>query len=184
MNIGRLLGLDVCGSSAMQASHSQRKEQAMDAFTTCLWFDTQGEEAAEFYTAIFPNSSLGNVTPYPGGTEQAGQTMTVDFVLNGSKFVALNGGPQFSFNESISFQVPCRDQAEIDHYWTALIDGGGEESMCGWLKDRFGVSWQVVPAQFEELLSTLDSAKAERVTQALFQMKKIVIADLEAAAAA
>jgi predicted 3-demethylubiquinone-9 3-methyltransferase (glyoxalase superfamily) len=184
MNIGRLLGLDVCGSSAMQASHSQRKEQAMDAFTTCLWFDTQGEEAAEFYTAIFPNSSLGKVTPYPGGTEQAGQTMTVDFVLNGSKFVALNGGPQFSFNESISFQVPCRDQAEIDHYWTALIDGGGEESMCGWLKDRFGVSWQVVPAQFEELLSTLDSAKAERVTQALFQMKKIVIADLEAAAAA
>jgi predicted 3-demethylubiquinone-9 3-methyltransferase (glyoxalase superfamily) len=167
----------------MQFSHSQRKEQAMDAFTTCLWFDSQGEEAAEFYTAIFPNSSLGKVTPYPGGTEQAGQTMTVDFVLNGSKFVALNGGPQFSFNESISFQVPCQDQAEIDHYWTALIEGGGEESMCGWLKDKFGVSWQVVPAQFEELLWTLDSAKAERVTQALFQMKKIVIADLEAAAA-
>jgi predicted 3-demethylubiquinone-9 3-methyltransferase (glyoxalase superfamily) len=154
----------------------------MDALTTCLWFDTQGEEAAKFYTSIFPNSTLGKVTPYPGGTERAGQTMTVDFVLNGSKFLALNGGPEFRFNESI--QVPCKDQAEVDRYWTALTEGGGEESMCGWLKDKFGVSWQVVPTRFEELLSTLDSAGAERVTQALFQMKKIVIADLEAAAAA
>jgi predicted 3-demethylubiquinone-9 3-methyltransferase (glyoxalase superfamily) len=156
----------------------------MDALTTCLWFDTQGEEAAKFYTSIFPNSTLGKVTPYPGGTERAGQTMTVDFVLNGSKFLALNGGPEFRFNESISFQVPCKDQAEVDRYWTALTEGGGEESMCGWLKDQCGVSWQVVPTRFEELLSTLDSAGAERVTQALFQMQKIVIADLEAAAAA
>jgi predicted 3-demethylubiquinone-9 3-methyltransferase (glyoxalase superfamily) len=104
--------------------------------------------------------------------------------LNGSRFVALNGGPEFTFNESISFQVPCQDQAEVDHYWNALTDDGGEESMCGWLKDKFGLSWQVVPAQLEELLSSLDSAQAERVTHALFQMKKIVIADLEAAAAA
>ena len=110
--------------------------------------------------------------------------MTVDFVLNGSKFVALNGGPEFTFNESISFLVPCEDQAEVDRYWTALTDGGGEESMCGWLKDRYGVSWQIVPTRFEELLSSSDPAQAERVTQALFQMKKIVIADLEAAAAA
>jgi predicted 3-demethylubiquinone-9 3-methyltransferase (glyoxalase superfamily) len=154
----------------------------MDAFTTCLWFDTDGEEAAKFYTSIFPNSSVEKVTPYPGGTERAGQTMTVDFVLNGSKFVALNGGPDFKFNESISFMVPCDDQAELDRYWTALTEDGGEESMCGWLKDRFGLSWQIVPAQLEELLSTGDPAKAERVTQALFQMKKIVIADLEAAA--
>jgi predicted 3-demethylubiquinone-9 3-methyltransferase (glyoxalase superfamily) len=154
----------------------------MDAFTTCLWFDTQGEEAARFYTSIFPNSSLGKVTPYPTG-ERAGQTMTVDFVLNGSKFVALNGGPEFRFNESISFMVPCADQAEIDRYWTALTEDGGEESMCGWLKDRFGVSWQVVPAQIDELLASSDPAQAERVTQALFQMRKIVIADLEAAAA-
>jgi predicted 3-demethylubiquinone-9 3-methyltransferase (glyoxalase superfamily) len=153
----------------------------MDAFTTCLWFDTQGEEAARFYTAIFPNSSVGKVTPYPTG-ERAGQTMTVDFELNGSKFVALNGGPNFTFNESISFMVPCQDQAEVDHYWTSLTEGGGEESMCGWLKDRFGVSWQVVPAGLEEMLSSLDPARAERVSQALFQMKKIVIADLEAAA--
>ena len=155
----------------------------MDAFTTCLWFDTDGEEAARFYTSIFPNSSVEKVTPYPSGTERAGQTMTVDFVLNGSKFVALNGGPDFRFNESISFMVPCEDQAEVDRYWTALIEGGGEESMCGWLKDRFGLSWQVVPAHLEELLSRVSPAQAERVSQALFQMRKIVIADLEAAAA-
>jgi predicted 3-demethylubiquinone-9 3-methyltransferase (glyoxalase superfamily) len=155
----------------------------MDAFTTCLWFDTDGEEAAKFYTSIFPNSSVEKVTPYPSGTERAGKTMTVDFVLNGSKFVALNGGPDFKFNESISFMVPCDDQAEVDRYWTALIEGGGEESMCGWLKDRFGLSWQVVPAHLDELLSGSDPVKAERVTQALFQMRKIVIADLEAAAA-
>jgi predicted 3-demethylubiquinone-9 3-methyltransferase (glyoxalase superfamily) len=155
----------------------------MDAFTTCLWFDTQGEEAAEFYTSIFPNSSLVKVTPYPAGTERAGQTMTVDFVLNGAKFVALNGGPDFTFNESISFQVPCEDQADVDRYWTALIEGGGQESMCGWLQDKFGVSWQVVPTKLEEMMSSLDAGQAERVTQALFQMKKIIIADLEAAAA-
>ena len=155
----------------------------MDAFTTCLWFDTQGEEAAKFYTSIFPNSSLSKVTPYATG-ERTGQTMTVDFVLNGSKFVALNGGPEFKFNESISFMVPCEDQAEIDRYWTALTEDGGEESMCGWLKDRFGVSWQVVPAQIDELLAGSGPAQAERVTQALYQMRKIVIADLEAAAAA
>jgi predicted 3-demethylubiquinone-9 3-methyltransferase (glyoxalase superfamily) len=156
----------------------------MNAFTICLWFDTQGEEAAKFYTSIFPNSSLGKVTPYPAGTERAGETMTVDFILNGSKFVALNGGPNFTFNESISFQVPCQDQAEVDHYWAALTADGGEESMCGWLKDKFGVSWQVVPSQLDDMLSGLDAGQAERVTQALFQMKKIVIADLEAAAAA
>jgi len=156
----------------------------MDAFATCLWFDTQGEEAAKYYTSIFPNSSVGNVTPYPAGTERAGQTMTADFVLNGIKFVALNGGPEFTFNESISFQVPCEDQDEVDQYWTALIEGGGQESMCGWLKDRFGVSWQVVPTRLEQLISSLDAGQAERVTRALFQMRKIVIADLEAAAAA
>src|SRR3954447_10188297 len=154
----------------------------MDALTTCLWFDTEGEEAANFYVEVFPNSSVGKVTPYATG-DRAGQTMTVDFVINGSKFVALNGGPHFKFNEATSFQVPCENQAEVDHYWTALIDGGGEESMCGWLKDRFGVSWQVVPNRIEELFSHSDPTRAERVSQALFQMKKIVIADLEAAAA-
>jgi predicted 3-demethylubiquinone-9 3-methyltransferase (glyoxalase superfamily) len=154
----------------------------MDALTTCLWFDTEGEEAANFYAEVFPNSSVGKVTPYATG-DRAGETMTVDFVINGSKFVALNGGPHFKFNEAISFQVPCENQAEVDHYWTALIDGGGEESMCGWLKDRFGVSWQVVPTRFEELITSSDPEAARRVTEALFQMRKIVIADLEAAAA-
>ena len=155
----------------------------MNAFTTCLWFDNEGEEAARFYAEIFPSSSVGKVTPYAAG-ERVGQTMTVDFVLNGSKFVALNAGPEFRFNESISFQVPCEDQAEVDRYWTALIDGGGEESMCGWLKDKYGVSWQIVPTRLEELMSSSDTAQAARVTEALFRMKKIVIADLEAAAAA
>jgi predicted 3-demethylubiquinone-9 3-methyltransferase (glyoxalase superfamily) len=183
MSSGCSKGLHIA-IAAVQSAIYVRKEPAMDAFTTCLWFDTRAEEAAKFYTSIFPDSSLGKVTPYPGGTERAGQTMTVDFILNGSRFVALNGGPEFTFNESISFQVPCQDQAEVDHYWTALTDDGGEESMCGWLKDKFGLSWQVVPAQLEELISTLDSGQAERVTHALFQMKKIVIADLEAAAAA
>jgi predicted 3-demethylubiquinone-9 3-methyltransferase (glyoxalase superfamily) len=125
---------------------------------------------------------VGKVTPYAAG-DRAGETMTVDFVVNGSKFLALNGGPDFKFNEAISFQVPCENQAEIDHYWTTLTEGGGEESMCGWLKDRFGVSWQIVPTRIEELLSRSDPATAQRVTDALFQMKKIVIADLEAAAA-
>ncbi len=154
----------------------------MREFTTCLWFDTQGEEAAEFYTSLFPNSTLGGVTPYPDG-ERKGQAMTVDFVLNGQKFVALNGGPEFTFNEAISFQIPCADQEEVDRYWEALGDGG-EEQPCGWLKDRYGLSWQVVPDRLTELLTDSDPQRAQRVTQALFTMQKIIIADLEAAAAA
>jgi predicted 3-demethylubiquinone-9 3-methyltransferase (glyoxalase superfamily) len=161
----------------------RRRSEVMDAFTTCLWFDTKGEDAANYYAGIFPNSSVGKVTPYPDG-DRVGQTMTVDFVLNGSKFIALNGGPAFTFNESISFMVSCDDQAEVDRYWIALTEDGGEESMCGWLKDKYGVSWQIVPTRLEELLSSSDPEQAQRVTQALFQMKKIVIADLEAAAAA
>ncbi len=154
----------------------------MKEFTTCLWFDTLGEEAANFYTSIFPNSNIGRVTPYAEG-ERKGQTMTVDFELNGQKFVALNGGPEYTFNEAISFQIPCSDQSEVDRYWDVLCDGG-EEGPCGWLKDKFGVSWQVVPNRFFELLSGSDPDAAERVTKALFTMKKIVIADLEAAAVA
>jgi predicted 3-demethylubiquinone-9 3-methyltransferase (glyoxalase superfamily) len=153
----------------------------MREFTTCLWFDNQGEDAAKFYTSIFPNSSLGAVTPYVDG-ELKGQTMTVDFVLNGQKFVALNGGPVFKFNEAISIQVPCADQEEVDRYWETLTDGG-EEQPCGWLKDRYGLSWQVVPDRLTELLIDSDPQTAQRVSQSLFTMKKIVIADLEAAAA-
>ena len=153
----------------------------MSEFTTCLWFDGQGEEAARFYVDVFPNSSIAGVTPYVGG-DRDGQTMTVDFVLNGQKFVALNGGSQFSFSEAISFQIPCADQAEVDHYWTVLSEGG-EEGPCGWLKDKFGLSWHVVPNRLSELLSSSDPGVAERTASALFSMKKIVIADLEAAAA-
>lgn len=153
----------------------------MNEFTTCLWFDTRGEEAANFYTSIFPNSSIGGVTPYPEG-ERKGQTMTVDFVLNGQKFVALNGGPDFTFNEAISFQVPCTDQAEVDRYWEALCEGG-EEGPCGWLKDRFGVSWQVVPRRLNELAADPDAEKAQRVIAAMLKMGKIDVAELERAAA-
>ena len=153
----------------------------MSEFTTCLWFDTDGEAAARFYVDVFPNSSLNGITPYPDG-EQAGQTMTVDFVLNGQKFVALNGGPQFSFTEAISFQIPCADQDEVDRYWDTLV-AGGEEGPCGWLKDKFGLSWQVVPNRLVELLSSSEPGVPQRVSQAFLTMKKIVIADLEDAAA-
>ncbi len=152
----------------------------MSEFTTCLWFDTEGEDAANFYVDVFPNSSVQGTTPYVGG-ERDGQTMTVDFTLNGQKFVALNGGPHFTFSEAISFQIPCADQAEVDRYWDTLTEGG-EEGQCGWLKDRYGLSWQVVPTRLTELLSSDDPGMG-RVGQALFAMKKIVIADLEAAAA-
>ena len=154
----------------------------MTELTSCLWFDTKGEEAANFYVRVFPDSSLGDITRYGAG-ERAGQVMTVEFTLCGSKFVTLNGGPQFSFTEAISYQIPCADQAEVDHYWNALSEGG-EEGPCGWLKDRYGLSWQVVPDRLPELLASPDPATAERVMQAMFTMKKIVIADLEAAAAA
>ena len=154
----------------------------MSEFTTCLWFDKQGEEAARFYVDVFPNSSISRVTPYVGG-DRDGETMTVDFVLNGQKFVALNGGPQFRFSEAISFQIPCADQAEVDRYWNALTADGGEEGPCGWLKDRFGLSWQVVPTRLSELLSSSEPGVAERTASSLFSMRKIVIADLEAAAA-
>ncbi|HWH98728.1 MAG TPA: VOC family protein [Propionibacteriaceae bacterium] len=154
----------------------------MSELTTCLWFDTEGEAAARFYVDVFPNSRVNAVTPYPEG-EREGQTMTVDFVVNGQKFVALNGGPQFSFTEAISFQIPCEDQQEVDRYWDALVAGGGEEGPCGWLKDKFGLSWQVVPNRLGELLSSSEPEVAQRVAQAMYAMKKIVIADLEAAAA-
>ncbi len=153
----------------------------MSGFTTCLWFDDRGEEAATFYTQLFPDSKLGSSIPYSGG-ERDGQVMTVDFVINGQAFMVLNGGPEFTFSEAVSFMIPCADQAEVDRYWDALTADGGEESQCGWLKDRFGVSWQVVPNRLSELFGSADPEVAARVGQALFGMKKIVIAELEAAA--
>ncbi|ANB04767.1 3-demethylubiquinone-9 3-methyltransferase [Streptomyces ambofaciens] len=153
-----------------------------DGFTTCLWFDGRAEEAARFYVSLFENSAIGAVTHYPEGAHQpAGNVLTVDFTANGQKFVALNGGPEFTFNEAISFQITCHDQKEVDHYWTALTEGGGEEGPCGWVKDRFGVSWQVVPARLEEMFRDPDTTKVARANQAMMTMRKLDIAALEKA---
>ena len=154
----------------------------------CLWFDSQAEEAARFYTSIFPNSKLGTVTRYgEAGHEihgrQPGSVMTIEFELGGQPYTALNGGPLFKFNEAISFQVMCDTQADIDYFWDKLTAGGDpKDQQCGWLKDKFGVSWQVVPTELPKLLNQSDSAKSERVMQAVLQMKKLDINKLKAAA--
>lgn len=136
-----------------------------DALTTCLWFDGQAEEAANHYASIFENSKIGDVQRSgEGGPGEPGSVLTVEFEINGQKFVGLNGGPQFTFNESISFMIHCADQDEVDYYWNRLTEGG-EESECGWLKDKFGVSWQVVPTVLYELMSDPDPQKAARATQ-------------------
>ena len=155
----------------------------MKGLTPCLWFDTEAEEAATLYTSVFPNSKIGEVARYgEAGPREAGTVMTVSFELNGQKFLALNGGPDFKFNEAISFQIDCENQDEVDMYWRELSEGG-EEGPCGWLKDRFGVSWQVVPTRLPELLGDPDREKAQRVMAAMLKMKKIQIDELEAAAA-
>ncbi len=155
----------------------------MKAMVPCLWFDTEGEEAAEFYTSVFPNSKILDVSRYgEAGPRPAGTVMTVNFELNGQEFLALNGGPDFTFSEAISFQVFCEDQDEVDRYWAALSEGG-EEGPCGWLKDRFGLSWQIVPTRLSELLSDPDPERSQRAMKAMLGMKKIDIAELERAAA-
>ena len=156
----------------------------MTSINPCLWFDDNLEEAMEFYTSIFPNSRIGNVSRYTdNGMGEPGSVMAADFDLDGLTFRAINGGPQFTFSEAVSFSVTCRDQAEVDHYWDALTADGGEESMCGWLKDRFGLSWQIVPERLYELVTDPDRQRADAATQAMLGMRKIVVADLEAAAA-
>ena len=156
----------------------------MPQLTPCLWFDTEGEDAAELYTSVFPNSKILEVARYgSAGPRPEGTVMTVTFELDGQEFLALNGGPEFTFNEAVSFQIPCRDQAEVDHYWEKLGEGG-EHGPCGWLKDRFGLSWQVVPTRLTELLSDPDREKSQRVMAAMLQMGKIEIDELEQAAAA
>ncbi|MEU8967708.1 VOC family protein [Streptomyces monashensis] len=153
-----------------------------DGFTTCLWFDGKAEEAAEFYVSVFKNSSIGHVTRHTeAGPGPAGSVLVVEFTANGQKFIALNGGPQFTFNEAISFQILCADQEEIDSYWTRLTEGGGEPGPCGWLKDRYGVSWQVVYDRMTDLLSDPDPQKAARVTTAMMSMGKLDVAALEKA---
>jgi predicted 3-demethylubiquinone-9 3-methyltransferase (glyoxalase superfamily) len=157
----------------------------MQKITPCLWFDTEGEEAAQFYTSIFPNSRIVEVTRYgSAGPRDEGSVMTVTFDLDGQRFIALNGGPDFKFNEAISLSVDCETQDEVDSYWTALTGDGGEEGPCGWLKDKYGVSWQIVPRVLTELISDPDQEKAQRVMAAMLQMRKIEIAELEKAAAA
>jgi len=156
----------------------------MPKITPWLWFDTEGEEAAKFYTSVFPNSRIVEVAHYgSAGPRREGMVLTVSFELDGQPFVALNGGPEFKPNEAISFEVSCKDQQEVDGYWRRLSEGG-EEGVCGWLKDRYGVSWQVIPTVLPELLGDSDRGKAQRVMAAMLQMKKIEIAALEEAAAA
>jgi predicted 3-demethylubiquinone-9 3-methyltransferase (glyoxalase superfamily) len=151
--------------------------------TPCLWFDTEAEEAAAFYTSVLPGSRILDVSRYgAAGPRPEGMAMTVSFELAGQRFVALNGGPEFTFSEAISFQVSCEGQEEVDAYWAALSEGG-EEGPCGWLKDRFGVSWQIVPTALPRLLSDPDPDTSRRVMEAMLGMRKIEIADLERAAA-
>jgi predicted 3-demethylubiquinone-9 3-methyltransferase (glyoxalase superfamily) len=154
----------------------------MPRITPNLWFDTEGLEAAEFYVSVFPNSEIKNVSYYgEAGPRPAGTVLTVDFVLDGQQYTAINGGPEFTFDEAISLLINCADQDEVDYYWTKLAEGG-EEGQCGWLKDRFGLSWQVIPAALEELLSDPDEGRAQRAMKAMLGMKKIDAAAIHAAA--
>ena len=150
--------------------------------TPNLWFDTQAEEAARFYVSVFKNSRIVNVTRYTeAGPREVGTVMTVEFELDGQHFVGINGGPEFTFDEAVSFGIDCKDQDEVDYYWDKLTDGG-EESVCGWLKDRFGLSWQVVPTGMEELFADPDPKRADRAMQAMLKMRKLDIAELQRAA--
>ena len=155
----------------------------MDKITTCLWFDGNAEDAARFYTSIFPNSRIDRVdsSPADNPSGRAGSVLTVNFSLDGRSFIGLNGGPEFPFTEAISLSIDCDGQAEVDRYWDALLADGGQPSVCGWLKDRFGVSWQVVPRQMTELFNSGDREGARRAMEAMLNMVKIDVAELERA---
>jgi len=154
----------------------------MPRITPNLWFDTEGLEAAEFYVSVFPNSEITNVSHYTeAGPREAGTVLTVDFVLDGQELTAINGGPEFSFDEAVSLLINCADQEEVDYYWNALSEGG-EEGQCGWLEDRYGLSWQVVPEGMAEVMNDDDPARAERAMRAMLGMKKLDMAALHAAA--
>jgi predicted 3-demethylubiquinone-9 3-methyltransferase (glyoxalase superfamily) len=153
----------------------------MPEITPNLWFDTEGKEAAEFYCSVFPNSRITNVTHYgEAGPREAGMVLSVDFELDGQRFTAINGGPEFTFDEAVSFLIACADQAEVDYYWDRLTEGG-EEGQCGWLKDQYGVSWQVSPVGMEAMLNDPDQEKAQRAMRAMLGMKKIDLAAIQAA---
>lgn len=159
----------------------------MNKFRPNLWFDSQAEEAARFYVSVFKQSKLGDITYYPEVGQEVtgkppGSVLTVEFELEGQSFIALNGGPQFTFNEALSLEIVCEDQAEVDYYWDKLGEGGDPAAQqCGWLKDKFGLSWQVVPRGVERLFNDPDKTKAGRAFSAMLQMKKLDIAELERA---
>ncbi len=155
----------------------------MSKITPCLWFNGQAEEAAKLYTSLFPDSRIDKVTKSAADNPSTpkGAVLTVDFTIAGQKFIGLNGGPDFHFTEAVSFTIDCADQGEVDKYWDALIQGGGEPSMCGWLKDRFGLSWQVVPKQLNEMLQSSDRDAAERAMEAMLKMTKLDVAKLREA---
>ena len=148
----------------------------MQKITPFLWFDTQAEEAMNFYISLFKNSKVINVSRGPDG-----KAFSVSFELDGQEFMGLNAGPEFKFNEAVSMFVHCEDQAEVDYFWNALIADGGEESMCGWLKDKYGLSWQIVPKQLGDYIAGPDPVKAQRGMQAMLKMHKLIIADLKKA---
>jgi predicted 3-demethylubiquinone-9 3-methyltransferase (glyoxalase superfamily) len=174
--------------TATRSSTRARKQKApaskrVQTISPFLWFDNQAEEAAKLYVSVFPNSKILGVARYgEAGPGPKGTVMTVTFELDGQRFIALNGGPQFKFTEAVSFSVDCETQEEVDRYWSKLTAGGGEEGPCGWLKDRYGLSWQVNPRALGELLSDPDQKKAKRAMEAMLKMKKIDIATLERAA--
>ena len=154
----------------------------MPKLTPMLWFDTKAEAAAKHYVSIFPNSEIRSTSHYTeAGPREKGMVLTVSFVLDGQEFIALNGGPEFTFSEAISFVISCKDQEEVDYYWSKLTEGG-EEGPCGWCKDKFGLSWQVVPQGFEEAMSDPDEGRRDRAMRAMLQMKKIDIDAIRAAA--
>lgn len=155
----------------------------MNKITPCLWYDGKAQEAAEFYVSLLPESQVDKVWLSPADTPSGpeGTVLLVDFTLAGQQFQALNGGPEFQFNEAISLVTDCQDQAEVDRLWEALIADGGEPSVCGWLKDRFGVSWQIVPRRLNELMADPDPGRARRATEAMLNMRKIEVAELERA---
>ncbi|HJT64578.1 MAG TPA: VOC family protein [Candidatus Limnocylindria bacterium] len=155
----------------------------MNKITPNLWFDGTAEEAAQFYTSVFPDGKITKVSRSPADTPSgpAGMVLTVEWTIAGQPFVGINGGPEFKFNESVSFSIDCTDQAEVDRYWDALVQGGGEHSVCGWLKDRYGLSWQVVPRQLNEYLEGSDREGAKRAMEAMLQMKKLNVEELREA---
>ena len=154
----------------------------MNVIMPCLWFDGKAEDAANFYVSVFPNSRILETSRYPAGSHMPeGTVLTVDFEINGQRVQALNGGPEFTFSEAVSLSIECESQSEVDAYWSKLTADGGEESQCGWLKDKFGFSWQVVPARVAEMMATKDPAAFKRVFDAIMPMRKLDIAKLEQA---